>query len=150
VVKDGTKACAKVVYEDDFSPTCSNGTDHTIAFIANIYKSCKLYATVVGNGEDQKPSLCELDVYINEVLAHHASLSSKYIIQSAVQLLSNRGKHNVTIVGRQLQVDHRIYFLCLVLLDTVIYKFKFYMHILKLSELQETKKTSIFVTIFVI
>ena len=110
VVKDKvrTRACAKVVYEDDFSPTCSNGTDHTIAFIANISRTCNLYATVVGNGVDQKPALCELDVYINDILAHHASLSSNYIIQSAILLLSNklhRGEHNVTIIGRQLQVD---------------------------------------------
>ena len=107
VTKDRTKTCAKVVYEDDFDPTCSNGTDHTIAFIANIYKSCKLYATVVGNGEHRQPALCELDVYVNEVVAHHASMANKYLTQRMVLLLPNalhRGEHNVTIIGRQLQV----------------------------------------------
>jgi hypothetical protein len=106
VVKDVTKACAKMAYEEDFGPKCSNGTDHTIAFTVN-YKSCKLYVAVVGNGERRLPALCELDVYVNDTLAHHVSLANRFFTQKAVLLLPNtlhRGEHNVTIIGRQLQV----------------------------------------------
>jgi hypothetical protein len=107
VTKDGTKTCAKMVYQDDFDSTCSNGTDHTIAFTANINKSCKLHATVVGNGVDEQSVLCELDVYVNDVLTHHASTASKYLTQKTTVLLHNslhKGEHNVSIIGRQLQV----------------------------------------------
>ena len=106
MVKDVTKACAKMAYEEDFGPKCSNGTDHTIAFTVN-YKSCKLYVAVVGNGERRLPALCELDVYVNDTLAHHVSLANRFFTQKAVLLLPNtlhRGEHNVTIIGRQLQV----------------------------------------------
>jgi len=106
-VKDGTKACMKMVYEDNFDSTCSNGTDHAISFMANIQRKCKLYATVVGNGDHRKPALCELDVYINQDLVHHASQDNKYLSQKTVLLLPNplhRGLHNMTIIGRQLEV----------------------------------------------
>ena len=120
------QACAKAVYTIDFGPTCSNndtaaaaaadgvdvdgvGVDHKIVFIANIFRPCKLYVTVMGNGLHHQPALCDLDIYVNgsTTLAHHASMTNHYRTQRVALLLPNtlyRGKHNLTIIGRQLEV----------------------------------------------
>ena len=109
VDKDKSKKCAKFVYEDDFNPSCStdDSNDHTIGFTANINRPCMLYAAIVGNGVRERPSLCMVDVYINQSYVYTSSKHNKYLAQHLLLLLPTpleKGAYNVSVVGRQVEV----------------------------------------------